>query len=137
MQSSVRNNFNFLAAGAMKALHAKGIVHRDLKPQNILLSHSGGKSCPQPHEIRLKIGRLQCLSEWHFTSKNKVNELLVFWYNKIWCFVLSWLWLCKVPSGWSYGCDTVWFTNVHGKFKASYKFSLFGHLLLCIFSILV
>jgi len=42
-------------AGAMKALHAKGIVHRDLKPQNILLSHSGGKSCPQPHEIRLKI----------------------------------------------------------------------------------
>ncbi|GFG29073.1 hypothetical protein Cfor_09476 [Coptotermes formosanus] len=42
-------------AGAMKALHAKGIVHRDLKPQNILLSHSGIKSCPQPHEIRLKI----------------------------------------------------------------------------------
>jgi len=42
-------------AGAMKALYAKGIVHRDLKPQNILLSHSGGKSCPQPHEIRLKI----------------------------------------------------------------------------------
>jgi serine/threonine-protein kinase ULK2 len=45
-------------AGAMKALHAKGIVHRDLKPQNILLSHSitGTKSCPQPNEIRLKIG---------------------------------------------------------------------------------
>lgn len=42
-------------AGAMKALYAKGIVHRDLKPQNILLSHSGGKSCPQPQEIRLKI----------------------------------------------------------------------------------
>ncbi|XP_063222174.1 serine/threonine-protein kinase unc-51 isoform X2 [Bacillus rossius redtenbacheri] len=42
-------------AGAMRALHAKGIVHRDLKPQNILLSHSGGKACPQPHEIRLKI----------------------------------------------------------------------------------
>ncbi|XP_069694991.1 serine/threonine-protein kinase unc-51 isoform X1 [Periplaneta americana] len=42
-------------AGAMKALHAKGIVHRDLKPQNILLSHNGGKSCPQPQEIRLKI----------------------------------------------------------------------------------
>ena len=58
MQRSVRDNLNFFAAGAMKALHAKGIVHRDLKPQNILLSHSGGKSCPQPHEIRLKIGRL-------------------------------------------------------------------------------
>jgi len=45
-------------AGAMKALHAKGIVHRDLKPQNILLSHNiaGTKSCPQPNEIRLKIG---------------------------------------------------------------------------------
>ncbi|XP_034240338.1 serine/threonine-protein kinase unc-51 isoform X2 [Thrips palmi] len=42
-------------AGAMKALYAKGIVHRDLKPQNILLSHSGGKPCPQPQEIRLKI----------------------------------------------------------------------------------
>ncbi|CAB3375094.1 Hypothetical predicted protein [Cloeon dipterum] len=44
-------------AGAMKALHAKGIVHRDLKPQNILLSHNitSAKSCPQPHEIRLKI----------------------------------------------------------------------------------
>ncbi|XP_059483841.1 serine/threonine-protein kinase unc-51 isoform X2 [Neocloeon triangulifer] len=44
-------------AGAMKALHAKGIVHRDLKPQNILLSHNitCAKSCPQPHEIRLKI----------------------------------------------------------------------------------
>ncbi|XP_049863431.1 serine/threonine-protein kinase unc-51 isoform X1 [Schistocerca gregaria] len=42
-------------AGAMKALYAKGIVHRDLKPQNILLSHSGGKMCPQPHEITLKI----------------------------------------------------------------------------------
>ncbi|KDQ97270.1 serine/threonine-protein kinase unc-51 [Zootermopsis nevadensis] len=42
-------------AGAMKALYAKGIVHRDLKPQNILLSHSGGKSCPHPQEIRLKI----------------------------------------------------------------------------------
>ncbi|XP_066997912.1 serine/threonine-protein kinase unc-51 isoform X2 [Anabrus simplex] len=42
-------------AGAMKALHAKGIVHRDLKPQNILLSHSCGKTCPQPQEIRLKI----------------------------------------------------------------------------------
>ncbi|GLV40791.1 Autophagy-related 1 [Carabus blaptoides fortunei] len=42
-------------AGAMKALYAKGIVHRDLKPQNILLSHSGAKACPQPSEIRLKI----------------------------------------------------------------------------------
>ncbi|CAG2063943.1 unnamed protein product, partial [Timema podura] len=42
-------------AGAMRALYAKGIVHRDLKPQNILLSHSGGKACPQPHEITLKI----------------------------------------------------------------------------------
>jgi serine/threonine-protein kinase ULK/ATG1 len=57
-QKTVRNNLNFLVAGAMKALYAKGIVHRDLKPQNILLSHSGGKSCPQPQEIRLKIGRL-------------------------------------------------------------------------------
>jgi serine/threonine-protein kinase ULK/ATG1 len=57
-QKTVRSNLNFLAAGAMKALHAKGIVHRDLKPQNILLSHSGEKSCPQPQEIRLKIGRL-------------------------------------------------------------------------------
>ncbi|KAI4503876.1 hypothetical protein M0802_001279 [Mischocyttarus mexicanus] len=42
-------------AGAMKALYAKGIVHRDLKPQNILLSHSCGKACPQPHQITLKI----------------------------------------------------------------------------------
>ncbi|KAK9696256.1 Protein kinase domain [Popillia japonica] len=42
-------------AGAMKALYAKGIVHRDLKPQNILLSHSGTKTYPQPAEIKLKI----------------------------------------------------------------------------------
>uniref|UniRef100_A0A6P7HA69 Serine/threonine-protein kinase ULK2 isoform X2 n=1 Tax=Diabrotica virgifera virgifera TaxID=50390 RepID=A0A6P7HA69_DIAVI len=42
-------------AGAMKALYAKGIVHRDLKPQNILLSHSGAKTHPQPSEIKLKI----------------------------------------------------------------------------------
>ncbi|XP_022916598.1 serine/threonine-protein kinase unc-51 [Onthophagus taurus] len=42
-------------AGAMKALYAKGIVHRDLKPQNILLSHSGQKSYPEPSEIKLKI----------------------------------------------------------------------------------
>ncbi|KAL0114973.1 hypothetical protein PUN28_010502 [Cardiocondyla obscurior] len=40
---------------AMKVLHAKGIVHRDLKPQNILLNHNCGKTCPQPHEITLKI----------------------------------------------------------------------------------
>lgn len=51
----------------MKALYAKGIVHRDLKPQNILLSHSGGKSCPQPQEIRLKIGRLYFVSEYNLT----------------------------------------------------------------------
>lgn len=45
----------------MRALHAKGIVHRDLKPQNILLSHNigGPKACPQPHEIRLKIGKIE------------------------------------------------------------------------------
>jgi len=42
---------------AMKVLHAKGIVHRDLKPQNILLNHNCGKTCPQPHEITLKIGK--------------------------------------------------------------------------------
>lgn len=46
-------------AGAMKALYAKGIVHRDLKPQNILLSHNCGKACPQPHQITLKIGKMQ------------------------------------------------------------------------------
>lgn len=55
--SNLKSNITgYLAAGAMKALYAKGIVHRDLKPQNILLSHSGGKPCPQPQEIRLKIG---------------------------------------------------------------------------------
>uniref|UniRef100_A0A6B2EHJ6 Putative serine/threonine-protein kinase unc-51-like isoform x3 n=1 Tax=Phlebotomus kandelakii TaxID=1109342 RepID=A0A6B2EHJ6_9DIPT len=42
-------------AGAMKALFAKGIVHRDLKPQNILLSHSNGKTFPPPSKIKLKI----------------------------------------------------------------------------------
>ncbi|GAB0093858.1 Serine/threonine-protein kinase Unc-51 [Sergentomyia squamirostris] len=42
-------------AGAMKALFAKGIVHRDLKPQNILLSHSNGKTFPPPSRIKLKI----------------------------------------------------------------------------------
>lgn len=42
-------------AGAMEALHAKGIIHRDLKPQNILLSHSGPKPCPNPSQITLKI----------------------------------------------------------------------------------
>ncbi|XP_011311966.1 serine/threonine-protein kinase unc-51 [Fopius arisanus] len=42
-------------AGAMKALNDKGVVHRDLKPQNILLSHNCGKTCPQPHQITLKI----------------------------------------------------------------------------------
>ncbi|CAG0882524.1 unnamed protein product [Cyprideis torosa] len=45
--------------GAMKALNDKGIVHRDLKPQNILLSHTGRTRNPQPHEITLKIGRIQ------------------------------------------------------------------------------
>jgi serine/threonine-protein kinase ULK2 len=44
-----------IAAGAMKALFAKGIVHRDLKPQNILLSHNCGKSLPSPANITLKI----------------------------------------------------------------------------------
>ncbi|XP_011153997.1 serine/threonine-protein kinase ULK2 [Harpegnathos saltator] len=42
-------------AEAMKILHEKGIVHRDLKPQNILLSYSGGRACPQPHQITVKI----------------------------------------------------------------------------------
>lgn len=41
----------------MKTLHEKGIVHRDLKPQNILLSYSGGRACPQPHQITVKIGK--------------------------------------------------------------------------------
>lgn len=39
----------------MRALFAKGIVHRDLKPQNILLSHSSGKTLPSPENITLKI----------------------------------------------------------------------------------
>jgi serine/threonine-protein kinase ULK/ATG1 len=42
-------------AGAMRALAKKGIVHRDLKPQNILLSHTCGKSLPSPANITLKI----------------------------------------------------------------------------------
>ncbi|XP_076269586.1 serine/threonine-protein kinase unc-51-like protein Atg1 isoform X2 [Rhynchophorus ferrugineus] len=53
-EDTIRLFLNQLA-GAMWALHAKGIVHRDLKPQNILLSHGGGKSHPQPSEIKLKI----------------------------------------------------------------------------------
>lgn len=42
-------------ADAMKTLYNKGIVHRDLKPQNILLSHNGQKSHPQPTDMMLKI----------------------------------------------------------------------------------
>lgn len=41
----------------MEALHVKGIIHRDLKPQNILLSHTGPKPCPNPSQITLKIGK--------------------------------------------------------------------------------
>jgi serine/threonine-protein kinase ULK/ATG1 len=59
----------YFLAGAMKALYAKGIVHRDLKPQNILLSHGGGKSCPQPQEIRLKIGMLYFVSDYNLMLK--------------------------------------------------------------------
>ncbi|KAG1714281.1 Pescadillo [Nymphon striatum] len=45
----------YLHAGAMKALNAKGIVHRDLKPQNILLCNAGNHRKSAPSAIRLKI----------------------------------------------------------------------------------
>lgn len=48
----------FIAAGAMKAMNAKGIVHRDLKPQNILLCCKGPKATTPPSQMQLKIGKL-------------------------------------------------------------------------------
>lgn len=57
----IAHSVALVAAGAMKALHAKGVVHRDLKPQNILLSHSGNRPSPQPQHIKLKIGEQKML----------------------------------------------------------------------------
>lgn len=55
--------FSPSTAESMRALFGKGIVHRDLKPQNILLAHAG-KPNPAPHQITLKIGKLNGFVSW-------------------------------------------------------------------------